>query len=281
MLKVKEIIMILCGLATYSMATIQKCEQGVVFGNKHSYAGKNGTIHCNYYKNKNVKTKTINLKNGKLDGKVTTYAGFEKSNDTSNKVIAIEYYKNGKKVERKTFYASGKLKEASFTIKNKDEILKEYYKNGKQKKLQVTVNKIPKELREWYMNEKPKHIVYYKKNGKEAEVETYYDNGQLKEKYTYKPKGRFNSFSYADYGNTRGIGDSYTYFENGKLQEKIKRNNKNKIIKSTWYHETGVLKYETILEDTGATSIKVYNENGTLTENMTYYRKLRKSKKEL
>ncbi|CAA6813785.1 MAG: Unknown protein [uncultured Campylobacterales bacterium] len=195
----------------------------------------------------------------------------------NEKVLSIQTFLDGKIIEKKLYYLSGKTKaiyrdgiqqffyengklEEEIIKKDKNITTRNYYKDGKLKEVTVSDGRLLQRQEEWYMNEKIKSLKIYKEN-KEVDIKLYHKSGNLKKEYTQIQYTRYN---------TKIIGDSKEYYENGKLFINIKRD-KEHIIQEDIYYPQGNIKSTTKFYEDKTYSVKEYDKNGNLKKDSRHY----------
>ena len=186
--------------------------------------------NCSIYKR--------NYKDGKLDGKSTTW--YE-----NDQIKSKENYKDGKlDGKRTTWYKDGQI-ESEVNYKNNKKEGKEttWYENG-QIKSESTHNKLEGKKTSWYQSGKIKSEVNYKNNKKEGKETTWYENGRVKSENNYKNGYKEGKFSvWYDNGQIKSE-NNYTFDDIDGIQTSWDENGqkKSEVIyskkeykKTSWY----------------------------------------------
>jgi len=212
-----------------------------------------------------------------------------KMHDRDGKVTASTVTKKGKTQNKKTFYASGKLrsqyepnlkqdfyengklKEEAIGNINQNLTVKKYYPSGGKKTLERSNKRILAETRSWYMNGKPKYVAFYQPKTRIVTVKNYYDNGQLHEDYKYFKNNRYSASSPESYSRSKLLGLCRTYYENGKLQEQSTYDNKGKLSHAKYYYQNGKIMQTVQMNADKTRAVKEYAKNGKLKKSATYY----------
>ena len=147
-------------------------EDLIIFSDSIPYAFANGQV-IYYFENGTISIKG-RYKNINLDGEIVYY-------DESGKISTVMNFRNGERIDYKSYNKEGNLTSAMIELPNKfQHAMYEYYEN----------NQI-KEVRNWT----PPIL----------NIKTFFENGNIK--------------SVSKYINDKADGESKIYFENGKLQK--------------------------------------------------------------
>ena len=184
-----------------------------------------GGLKTYRYDNGEIKSEE-NYKDGKLDGKSTTW-------HINGQIGSEENYKdNLRDGERATWYYSGEIKS------------KENYNNGKLDGKRTT----------WYFNGQIESEENYKDNLRDGERTTWYFNGQIKSEQNYKDgkkEGKFTNWNMNGQIESEGIykdnridGKRTTWYSTGQIKsEETYKDNKREGRRARWYLN-GQIEYE-------------------------------------
>ena len=201
--------------------------------------------------------------------------------DNSGKITTTAVIKQGQAQERKTYYASGKLRSKATPhltqtfyengklkkekIGNPKQALtiKEYFPTGTKKSLERSNNNhVITEERTWYMNGKPKRVELHQPKTRVVSVKAYYGNGQLQESFQFIRNGRYKKTYF---------GKAQFFYENGRPSEESVRDNKGKMLSAKVYYFNGPLMKFTVVHGDNSRTVKEYDKNGSLQKTATYY----------
>ena len=176
-----------------------------------------------WYENDQIKSKE-NYKDGKLDGKRTTWY-------KDGQIESEVNYKNNKKEGKETtWYENGRVKsENNYKNGYKEGKFSVWYKNGQIKsENNYTFDDIDGIQTSWYENGQKKSEVIYAK--KEYKKTSWYDNGQKEAEENRKDR--------------KLDGKRTTWYKNGQIKSENNFKNGKKEGKSTTWHEDGQIKSE-------------------------------------
>ncbi|WP_064967504.1 toxin-antitoxin system YwqK family antitoxin [Tenacibaculum ovolyticum] len=193
---------------------------------------KNDTLNGireDYWGNKNLKTKTVNIK-GKLNGKTIHY-------HQNGQIEEIKYLKDGKTHGLlNEYYENGKIKsKCNYWLGKKKDTCKFYYKNGNLRKLVVikldTISSSStKQIFDYYETGEFKSIFKSKDSTITGKMKVYYKNGNISHKYNLKNNVIADKIiSYYETGGVKTIG----FVKNNNLDKYVEHfNKKGKLLKT-------------------------------------------------